>query len=1405
MTRSTTEPSNDAQVDAAIAEYLESVDRGEHVDVREFLGRYGDLAAQIEEFLIAAELIEELVQQPAEFRAGNWAGDTAAELNEDETTLVAPFVSKFNAYDLEPTVHRKFGRYSIVRPLGNGAMGSVYLAYDTSLERLVALKIPRIETHHATKAIDRFHREARALAQLHHPHICPIYDVGMVGNVPFLSMAFIDGQTLAEYLKSHQPLALSRVLEIVRKLALALSEAHEHGILHRDLKPANIMLDGKGEPIVTDFGLAVRSDARDSLLTEPGMLVGTMPYMAPEQIEAEGEQARPTSDIYSLGILFYQLLTGHLPFRGSWMSIAIQLREGKAVVPSLIRQELANFPEIEQLCLQMMAKRVDDRVPTMRDVAERMARLEHALQERSALAEPRTPLQPVISTKSHEVTPSIKPRTSHPPIRHKLRRYGLATVGGILCTSASLMLLSVLSENSEKESAIQLPAAETHVSRQTAEVHSSTQELNTTDVIPVATPEASPQADEKDEGGSQVPVAATFAIVGGVMEILNKTSGTENQAIPIATAAAVAGEPFGVATLDFMVPERTDVSMRPDQFLNVIGGGRVYYPSFAFESERSQPHGVAQLKRVVAHFLITGSEPLTVKLTLDDRVLASADVVIDPAGDHRELLAKWWQAYTKPPSEALCEDACHLQDYLNAMLARRLNLPFAEKLKPVADDASQLQIAFESAIEYGLGFQSVKTMIAPSFSQPADPTADTLTETLPPGLPLASVPIPAIPQSVAIESIAYRIPQDCLYLRCQSLSNYQWFRRILLGWGGSMEDVVSSRTHDFGTRENVEMQLALSPDVPLDANAVSDLALIASDPYFRDGAGVGIVIQARKERRHDVTRWIMQQRDAACVTGEISATFVTIAGHELSLLSSKDETGRVRSYFVEEEDYFLVTNSQQMVEQFLLLSQTGNASSLGKLQEFRYARHKVRVDNDHVFLYMSDPFFRRLASPEYQIELMRRTRAKADLAHLAYARLAAEGEGGVVKQVDDLKRQNFLPASFTRRADGSRAVLVGDQVYDSLRGAVGFFRPIADMHVTSATRTEVTAYEWYKQRYQREWRLMDPVAVVVRHEPLSDGRESVRIGITITPYAQRKYAVLRQYLAPPTGQRFSQHDQDLLSIDAVMKTGQGTHFKAYAGVRGTKLDWEMTDGDIVLPDFEHGSYASNFSYLAFSQRDNECLYTVMTVTNGLGMSDYNISGLRVISGMAKKLVKIPVFLVSPFRKEPRSDRVPTKLETGHYIFARNESLKGTILAEEWEASQAQVRLRLKEIAGTDIDPYIQAYTFLQARRASARQATLLNRAMQQLHLPPADVGRALGAVHGGKLLCPLDVEFQLQGDADVAYFWTSSGWGTRSYYDEVAPTAEYRFPFLDWLRKLDLDFHLQAQTLTADVHLEVQP
>src|SRR5438874_471814 len=167
---------------------------------------------------------------------------------------------------------KTFGRYRLLRPLGEGGIGTVYLARDTELDRLVALKVPRLgpDDQLPPDDLERFFREGRAAASLMHPNLCPIFDVGQVDGTPYLTMAYLEGRLLSGIIEKGKPLSQRQAVQIVRKLASALQEAHARGVIHRDLKPSNVMINSRGEPVVMDFGLARRDEAVESRLTKDG-------------------------------------------------------------------------------------------------------------------------------------------------------------------------------------------------------------------------------------------------------------------------------------------------------------------------------------------------------------------------------------------------------------------------------------------------------------------------------------------------------------------------------------------------------------------------------------------------------------------------------------------------------------------------------------------------------------------------------------------------------------------------------------------------------------------------------------------------------------------------------------------------------------------------------------------------------------------------------------------------------------------------------------------------------------------------------------------------------------------------------------------------------------------------------
>lgn len=255
-----------------------------------------------------------------------------------------------------------FGRYQIVQEVGRGGMGTVYLARDTKLDRRVALKVLHFGDDSGGRLARRFLREAKIAATLSHPNLCPVYDAGEQDGLLFLTMPFLEGETLAAKLKREGSLTEADAARIAARIARALGVVHRAGIIHRDVKPANVMIGG-GEPIVLDFGLARRDASLESVVTEPGLLLGTPAYIAPEQIGGDPDAMGPACDIYALGAVLYQMLTGGIPFTGASAEILRQVLTRPPDPPSRRRPGLD--PRLEAICLTALAKDPEARFPTM--------------------------------------------------------------------------------------------------------------------------------------------------------------------------------------------------------------------------------------------------------------------------------------------------------------------------------------------------------------------------------------------------------------------------------------------------------------------------------------------------------------------------------------------------------------------------------------------------------------------------------------------------------------------------------------------------------------------------------------------------------------------------------------------------------------------------------------------------------------------------------------------------------------------------------------------------------------------------------------------------------------------------------------------------------------------------------
>ncbi|HEY4263623.1 MAG TPA: serine/threonine-protein kinase, partial [Schlesneria sp.] len=260
----------------------------------------------------------------------------------------------------------RFGRYQVEKLLGRGGMGAVYLARDMQLDRLIALKIPKVSASGSKRLLARLTTEAKAAAQLDHPSLCKVFDAGEVEGQCFIAMQYIEGETLKAQLEK-QAKSIEEAVSLVLQLAEGLSDAHRLAIIHRDLKPENIMMNRRGTPVIMDFGLAKFSNiSSNASVTQAGTILGSPAYMSPEQASGNTNDIDQRSDIYSLGVILFELLTGKWPFEGSTMQILGQKSILDAASPLSIRPDLP--PDLAAICHKMIAKTREARYQQLADV-----------------------------------------------------------------------------------------------------------------------------------------------------------------------------------------------------------------------------------------------------------------------------------------------------------------------------------------------------------------------------------------------------------------------------------------------------------------------------------------------------------------------------------------------------------------------------------------------------------------------------------------------------------------------------------------------------------------------------------------------------------------------------------------------------------------------------------------------------------------------------------------------------------------------------------------------------------------------------------------------------------------------------------------------------------------------------
>lgn len=857
---------------------------------------------------------------------------------------------------------------------------------------------------------------------------------------------------------------------------------------------------------------------------------------------------------------------------------------------------------------------------------------------------------------------------------------------------------------------------------------------------------------------------------------------------------AVSGAPFGVGKLSVTFPIGRGPSLASDQPLWLSDPqGRVLYPAFSIEkSSIPTPQIDASVDSVTAYFLFRGEEPLDLTLDVDDSHQAqvtpakdngAADQNKNGEGLRTRLLKEWWRRYAASATRLAQIDTypSDIENYLVTMLARRLDLevPDIRRRWSGREDVDSIFGTLLGAESVRLAMQKETLLQQAKSKEKAD-------QPLPIPTAMPQIAIPLLPGKVDVEPIALHVPAECFYVRCGSLSNFQWLRATIDDWGGDLRTLVAVRGVDYNIRERLERQLSLRESVLsrlLGDAVIGDVALIGTDTFFREGAAVGVLFQARNNAL--LAAQITAQRKATLDADKLAADLpITIAGRQVSLLATPDNA--VRSFYAVDGDYHLVTTSQTIVQRFFEAG--AGQDSLGALPEFRYARTLMPLTrNDTAFLYLSDPFFRLFVSPRYRVEMTRRMQAQAEIGLVELARLAAKAEQQPADSVEQLISGRFLPAAFGDRPDGSRVILRDGNVIDSLRGARRAFLPVLDVDLAKITPTELASYDAFAQQYAAQWRRVDPVTIGIRREakPRVEGdRERVVLDVHITPYARQHYAFFAGFLAAPDDRQIQSIPGNVIEgeirLNSLFGKPISANHRVFGGLRDFVPEFGIHNGQVIV---SRGTNESDAPIYA-GETPPALLRGWLPKTNAPRDADgYEHSSASTLSSWRRT---VDEFFIAAEQKV--------------ILEAISPHLK-VVPAER----PAQLRLRVGDLGRTKWSRLLEAYAYVRARTTSAGDAQFMNALMQQFHVEADACPAAAEAILGAKLVCPLggNLKANLYGPGPVA--WKSSVWGDRSQSAETSVPKDYRSPLMDWFHGLDLEFSIDANTLSTHIELELQP
>ena len=850
---------------------------------------------------------------------------------------------------------------------------------------------------------------------------------------------------------------------------------------------------------------------------------------------------------------------------------------------------------------------------------------------------------------------------------------------------------------------------------------------------------------------------------------------------------ALAGQPFGVAEVTVAyTPLDSALTYDSSSFSVTSPDHRVAYPAFDGFRRRLRLVNGPATGQLTVMFLFRGSEPFDV--TICTPIPQTIHVVPGSARNDNvrdRLLRRWWRTYS-----AFLRDQAADSDYppiaetyLSAMLSRRLGqtTPLLDRLRENAPGSTGTSTGDDTAaqtLKLLAGAEELRMATLRNSSLGLRTDTDMGTLPMPPAPAWRQLTFGPLPQEPTVEPMAMRVPRECFYVRFGQYANYLWLNALMEDYGGDLRTMFSARGMRAAVNERAQDQLAMRSGLLaelLGPQAIADVAMIGMDTFTREGAAVGAVFEAKNGLLEvDLTR---QRQEALFREQNRGATITTekIGDRDVSFLSTPDN--RLRSYYLVDGNYHLVTNSRRIVERFLEVRE--GTDSLGASEEFRSARLSIPTSRDDtIFVYFSSAFFENLLSPAYQIELNRRLQAATDLELITLAGLAARNEGLPGESLDELVAAGLLPRGFGQRADGSGPIEAQSGLLDSLRGARGFFLPVPDVRIDGISAAEQARYAAQSAYYAEHWKQMDPLLIAIKRFSLPDaGRERVTIDALISPLDETKYGWYLALLGEPTRFHLSPPTGSLVSAEAALRGGL-----IFPGIPAHTLFVGVQDRDTLpVPQRIDGPRMLEII------RSLPAYLGAWPKPGFLDVLPLGLGGRPGADGFTQLLLGI-------WRWQGRGFSV---LSMERNILEDVDRQIGFLEEDDL----AQVRIQVGDLSAAKFRTWIDARSFTRAGQISQGNAQFLGILTQQLGVPQADALTTGEALLDALLKCPLRGEYHLTGD-EGAQTWTSTQLppaGARTKMPDG-----YTAPPLEWFRGLEARLLRTPERIVLRAHVDMQ-